>query len=456
MENLTINACMKCEDPLAPECLEFLANYHEENLLIDYKAEFNFKEDREWLEITKDVMAFANTDGGYLLFGIKNVTYDPVGLDPDTKNCLLDINNFQQGINKHVDLPVRSIRSKEFRYKDLDLVAMYIPRTPRTTHVVSKDGVFRSAKGGQDKVWIHKGMIYFRHVGGNHVASNRDIDDLVERRLQEFKHSLLNNITRVIEAPPSNSVLVVSSDPSDKSGTKFKVENGPDAISVKGLTLAMVPETTEQEIAVWLSIRERTPETQPPSHLLWQWYAQREDLKLTKEQKLAVARYCLISGVPVFYWFQGSAAAAIGSVITDAFNSKVSGATETIMKVAAFLGKGFHGTLARRFRDSNQRFNYHFLKFPASGARSLFNEDLIQGILKHNCKDVEENCSVYVLKELNVISSSVDGHKVKEPDMQQRWQAEAYDCYLYAQDDKYQQAGVQQQDEHPKGETEPS
>jgi predicted HTH transcriptional regulator len=70
-------------DPLSNEAIGFLLNYREEDTQIDYKESFHGKEERDWLEITKDIMAFANTNGGFLLFGIKNGTFERIGISSE-------------------------------------------------------------------------------------------------------------------------------------------------------------------------------------------------------------------------------------------------------------------------------------------------------------------------------------------------------------------------------------
>ena len=69
-------------DPLSDDAIQELIDYREEDSSLDYKLELDPDSEREWLEITKDVSAFANTDGGYLVFGIRN--RDKVVMRPNT------------------------------------------------------------------------------------------------------------------------------------------------------------------------------------------------------------------------------------------------------------------------------------------------------------------------------------------------------------------------------------
>ena len=53
-------------------------NYENEKL--DFKEIFNFNNERDKLEILKDLVSFANTNGGYIVYGVTN-SYEWIGLD---------------------------------------------------------------------------------------------------------------------------------------------------------------------------------------------------------------------------------------------------------------------------------------------------------------------------------------------------------------------------------------
>ena len=52
----------------------FISNKIEENLNLDYKASDALqRNDKKTNEISKDVSAFANSDGGLIIYGIKDI-----------------------------------------------------------------------------------------------------------------------------------------------------------------------------------------------------------------------------------------------------------------------------------------------------------------------------------------------------------------------------------------------
>src|SRR5437879_2874711 len=130
-------------DPLSDEVMAALLKMEEETDYVDFKMAFHAGEEREWLEITKDVIAFANTHGGYLVFGVKNGTYEVIGVDADTVATLREPNNLMQKINRYVDPHIASFRCRAVEVGGKACVVILIPPSPGQTHLVSKDGGFR-------------------------------------------------------------------------------------------------------------------------------------------------------------------------------------------------------------------------------------------------------------------------------------------------------------------------
>lgn len=58
---------------------------------IDYKLEYHFSDQREKLELIKDIVSIANTDGGCIIYGVRDKSFEWVGLDQKSD----DINDIQ-------------------------------------------------------------------------------------------------------------------------------------------------------------------------------------------------------------------------------------------------------------------------------------------------------------------------------------------------------------------------
>lgn len=315
----SINKYLKSDDPLSLDAFNFLINYKEEDGKIDYKLDFDFNNEKDWLEITKDFIAFANTYGGYLVFGVKDSSFQVKGLNENIINILTNTNLLRQKINRFIEPPIQQIRSKSFDINGNKIVIIFIPETTSTTHVVLKDGSFEYTNGIK-KTMLLKGTIYVRKSAGNKLADSRDIDELFNKRSEIFKKSLLNNIAKVVEAPSNTKLLIVSTDKITKNSNKFVIEDSTDSIPIKGMSFTISPQTTEQEIAAWKSLNEKDPSAIPPEKTIWKYYIDRGQISLSKKTKLALVKFSILRGVPFFYWLQGCSYINIKKMILESLH----------------------------------------------------------------------------------------------------------------------------------------
>lgn len=420
----SIKECIAADDPLLEDIIECLVNFNEETELIDFKVAFE-NTDKEWLEITKDMLAFTNTYGGYLIFGVKNATFEIIGLLQEQLTLLVDANKFMQKINKNIEPPITRIRCKQFKKDTKDLVAIFIPPSHDRTHLISKDASFTHLSGKMQPV-LHLGTTYVRRSAGNHFMDSRDIDDIVNRRMDHFKHSLLEKITKVVEAPKGSEIFVLSEDKSNPEHTRFIIQDAPDAIPVKGMSFTITPETNEQEIAGWIAMTTRDPHAIPHSAITWRWYRERELINLSVEHRLWVARYSLLTMTPAFYWLKDCDAVNIFAMLNEALsnNGNIS-AVGDIVSTGAFLGNKYHQTLIARIGKHATRLSPASRTIPHNGPKTLFRADNI----KSNLKGLRD--------ELNSIAQSSKESKSCEPALVDRYRAQALDCHLYAQDNQY-------------------
>jgi len=128
-------------DPLSRDAARFLIDYAEEDNRVDYKQTVVIDSEKEWLGLTKDISAFANTHGGYLIFGVSDQNKEVIGLSKKVADILKDVNNLQLKFNKHLEPDISTLRSKAFRFDGKTIVVMYIPQSFNITHLIKKDVV---------------------------------------------------------------------------------------------------------------------------------------------------------------------------------------------------------------------------------------------------------------------------------------------------------------------------
>lgn len=433
----TIVNYLKSEDPLSREAIDLLLEYGEEDLYLDYKETIEKTNDKEWIELTKDIMAFANSYGGYIVFGVQDSTFNLKGLNQDSAAIVKNTDMIQQKTNRYIEPEILNLRSKEHIKEGKIFVVLFIPESAGKTHVVSKDAVAKYLSGDK-KLILHKGAIYVRRSAGNHLCDSRDLDELISKRIKYFKKDLLNNISKVIEAPAESDVYILSQDPTAKTNKKFIIEDAPDAIKIKGMSFTISPETIEQEVSAWISLSKKEDAAIPPPKILWKWYFNRESLKLSKMQKMAVAKFCLVLDVPPFYWIKGGTVDSISKILDEAI-VLISSRTriDIVVGVAAFLGKTiFTKTLKKIKARYLNRLPRKVCNFPTTDPSCLFSQELVEASTikgsrqKHDIKS--KNLSL-----LNEIAGAVLNTSSDQPNVMERRTAHAIDCMLYAQHDKY-------------------
>ncbi|GJL57032.1 MAG: hypothetical protein NPIRA02_41640 [Nitrospirales bacterium] len=363
------------DDPMSDEAFQFLLNYQEEDSQLDFKESFHGKEEREWLGITKDILSFANTNGGFLLFGIKDGTFERIGLDDNVTRILADSNNILQKVNRFIEPHISLLRCKSYRVNSNNFVVVFIPPSLGKNHIISQDGSF-THQSGKEKIILRKGTSYVRRSGGNHLVDSRDLDDIINRRMEHYRTSLLDKIARVVEAQQESQVFIVSQDPTAEPHSKFVIENAPDSIPVKGMSFTVSPETTEQEIMAWIAMTGRDPEALPSSATTWKWYGARKSLDLVTDQKLQVAKYCLMTEVPVFFWLSSVEAKVIKEMLVETLSYRKSFTyVGDIVSVSAFFGKKFYQSVLNKLDKDLGRLSPIKRNYPTQGPRSFFGGD---------------------------------------------------------------------------------
>ena len=427
----SIAGFLNSEDPLSESAIDFVIKYNEEDDYIDYKLTLDPSSEKEWLELTKDISAFANTYGGYLVFGVQNETKEPVGLDESPRKILADSNNIQQKINRFLEPEINTIRSKQHNIGEQVILIVCIPQSTTVTHIISKDGEFKYPSG-QSKVLLRKGTFYVRRSAGNHLGDARDLDQLIDRRINHYRETLLSRISRVVEAPTESEIFVLTKDPEDKESKRFIIHDAPDSIPIKGMSFSVAPTTLEEEIASWVAMSSGNPRVIPPTEKLWHWYKKREELQITDHQRLTLAQFSMWVDAPVFFWLQGLPAQEIQKTVLHSLKHRPDGCIlKPFFVVAAFLGKGFYTKALHAIGKQKNKLSSQILKYPKIGPRKTF------CFREPSDGKSLEDYQKELIEELRAIVDSVDGQKIKQPSMLGRIRAAKLDCSLFAPDDKY-------------------
>lgn len=419
---------------MSENAITLLLSHKEEDIYVDYKENFDPKDEKEWAGLTKDVMAFSNTEGGYIVFGVKDATFDLVGLSLEVTKKISDINFIQQKLNRFVAPPFTQVRSKKVKYDDKHFVIWHLPQSIGKTHIIIKDFYCRFPSG-ERKLILWPGMIFIRRSGSNHIVEPSDLDFIIERRIEHYKSTIFNNISRVIEASQEQEVFIVTPSRESSEAQHFVISDAPDAIPIKGMSFTVTPETDEQEISCWIALSNKDPEFEPGKLRLWHVYHKREEIELQPIERLELAKFCILSGVPMFYWIRGIDADLIKDLLQESMKlSNSIDVKEMIIQVGAFLGKGFHTKLTKNLKSQGKLISLKSAIYPALGPRYFFPNELLEPYGLRNKNITDEELRKELEKELSI--HTLELSQGRGGALAARL-ARTIDCYLYAQDDRY-------------------
>lgn len=172
------------------EIFEKKLNY--ENELIDYKEIFKFESDREKLEIIKDLTSFANTKGGYIVYGVTN-NFEWIGLDERSSK----INDIQiMDFAKKYISSLFEIKCGEYEIEENFYYLISVE--PKLGEFISflNDGTYKITKpnGKVETKFVFKKNDIYGRVGSSSRPVNNDI--LFKKR-RDFNYGIVSNLDKV-------------------------------------------------------------------------------------------------------------------------------------------------------------------------------------------------------------------------------------------------------------------
>lgn len=160
---------------------------------IDYKRCFKFNVKRDKLELIKDIVAFANTEGGYLIFGVTDKECKWNGLDEDSDIDKADGSIIDQFLAGYVD-KTPSFQIARYELDDELFILLTIDKISGEPIIFVKDGEYERIKLTTNK---HKKEYIFRKddiYGRVKSSSIRVNDDLSFLSLRNSNSSIISNV----------------------------------------------------------------------------------------------------------------------------------------------------------------------------------------------------------------------------------------------------------------------
>ena len=200
---------------------------------LDFKCAFDLSSGEAWCGLIKDMVAFANSGGGIIIFGVsndgRNCDFDPAPLlsydTADIANRMARYTGSQSVEIEVIEIKRGGKIRPAFLISDADVPIVF-----------TKPGTY-DIGGGRQKTAFGQGTIYFRHGSKSEPGNRDDLSSWRDREIAKVRKSWMGGIRKVVQAAAKDTVIVM---PAPKSALKHptvinaKVSTDPLAVSVPG------------------------------------------------------------------------------------------------------------------------------------------------------------------------------------------------------------------------------
>ena len=203
---------------------------------MDFKSSFDPTKPGFWCEIVKDLVSFANTRGGVIIFGLDSSGQIANGDCSAAEKT--DVASIADQVTKYTDVSIGSLKKfavtrscQIFWCISCDSEGILIPFTkPGTYEVLDAEQKKKFQKNA-----FSIGTIYVRHGAKSEPCNRDDLGAWVQRELQGIRDEWLLNIRKVVEAPFGQAVVVTTSPNGEGNSPTLsaRITNDPNAIMVR-------------------------------------------------------------------------------------------------------------------------------------------------------------------------------------------------------------------------------
>lgn len=164
-----------------------------ESSWLEFKQTFN---KASLPKYAKTMASFANKEGGYIVFGIKNSPHDVVGLSNDSFNELdpVDITKkLREYFSPEIEFELDTIQ-----YQKLNMGLIYTHKS------LNKPIICKKYQPQGDKVFFREGAIYYRYNAQNDEIKYEDLNNMLNEKQKQERSSWLKTLSRIARAGINN------------------------------------------------------------------------------------------------------------------------------------------------------------------------------------------------------------------------------------------------------------
>jgi Putative DNA-binding domain/EC042_2821-lke REase len=196
----------------------------------DFKREFHPSSPAAWCEMVKDIVAMANSGGGFVVIGVED---DGQASTADIQAALkLDPATLTDKVRKYTGVQFGSFSLHDRKSRGRQVLVLEIGASPCPMPFINV-GTYAIADNKQ-KTAFSVGQVYFRHGAKSEPGVIDDFRAFVEREVSRQREEWLGNIRKVVEAPTGSvvSVQAPTLDQGAAAAIPARLVNAPDATPV--------------------------------------------------------------------------------------------------------------------------------------------------------------------------------------------------------------------------------
>ncbi|MBM4017507.1 MAG: ATP-binding protein [Planctomycetes bacterium] len=195
---------------------------------VEFKDGFDPTLPGAWCEVIKDIVAIANSGGGFIVFGL-NSKGVPTG-NPVADILAIDPAKVTDKVHSYTEVQFSDFEIRETMKAKKSLAVLEIGAA-RVPIVFTSPGTY-AVEGGRQKTAFGKGTVYFRHGAKSEPATSADLGAVIDRRLAEVRREWIGGVRKVIEAPEGSRVALLPPEVRASvapGATPIRIVNGPNA-----------------------------------------------------------------------------------------------------------------------------------------------------------------------------------------------------------------------------------
>lgn len=169
--------------------------FHRESKNLEFKENFNHS---GWSTYLKNFNAFANNNGGYIIFGVKDKPKEPNGLSEKSAQMFdgIDEELISGEINK-IFSPAMNWEKQLIEAYGKSFGIIYIYES-RIKPIIAK----------QDEGKIKNGEIYYRYAGRTQKIEYGELNEIIESRIKQNTNEFVSLIDKISKIGTSNVAIM--------------------------------------------------------------------------------------------------------------------------------------------------------------------------------------------------------------------------------------------------------